>query len=168
MNKFIGDDNREELKIKYNAENLKEINEKLQAQIDFLNEENHKLQEKDYFHSHRCREEEIKKLDSQISSLTRENGNLKRQIESINSTNRTIINKEKKMNNEGINKLNEQINQLNNEIIILSFSSNSFFKFLISFLNFSASLSACFKSLTQDSLLRLKFCNSFLNNSIAF
>ena len=120
MNKFIGDDNREELKIKYNAENLKEINEKLQAQIDFLNEENHKLQSIEYFHTHRCREEEIKKLDSQISSLTRENGNLKRQIESINSTNRTIINKEKKINNEGINKLNEQINQLNNEIIILS------------------------------------------------
>ena len=91
MNKFIGDDNREELKIKYNAENLKEINEKLQAQIDFLNEENHKLQSIEYFHTHRCREEEIKKLDSQISSLTRENGNLKRQIESINSTNRTII-----------------------------------------------------------------------------
>ena len=67
MNKFIGDENREELKIKYNAENLKEINDKLQAQIDFLNEENHKLQGIEYFHTHRCREEEIKKLDSQIA-----------------------------------------------------------------------------------------------------
>ena len=50
MNKFIGDENKEELKIKYNAENLKEINDKLQAQIDFLNEENHKLQSIEYFH----------------------------------------------------------------------------------------------------------------------
>ena len=71
MNKFIGDENREELKIKYNAENLKEINDKLQAQIDFLNEENHKLQGIEYFHTHRCREEEIKKLDNQIVSLRR-------------------------------------------------------------------------------------------------
>ena len=120
MNKFIGDENKEELKIKYNAENLKEINEKLQAQIDFLNEENHKLQGIEYFHTHRCREEEIKKLDSQISSLRRENDILKSQIDSINSTNRTIMNKEKKMNNEGMNKLNEQINQLNNELVSIS------------------------------------------------
>ena len=35
-------------------------------QIDFLNEENHKLQQIDYFHSHRCREDEINKLDKQI------------------------------------------------------------------------------------------------------
>ena len=95
MNKFIGDENKEELKIKYNAENLKEINEKLQAQIDFLNEENHKLQGIEYFHTHRCREEEIKKLDSQIASLMRENEFLKNQIESINSSNRKIMNKEK-------------------------------------------------------------------------
>ena len=103
MNKFIGDDNREELKIKYNAENLKEINDKLQAI--------------EYFHTHRCREEEVKKLDNQISLLQKENDFLKNQIESINNTNRTIITKEKKINNEGINKLNEQIKILNNEII---------------------------------------------------
>ena len=103
MNKFIGDENKEELKIKYNAENLKEINDKLQAQIDFLNEENHKLQSIEYFHTHRCREEEIKKLDNQIASLTRQNEYLKNQIEVINNTNRTIITKEKKINNEGMN-----------------------------------------------------------------
>ena len=118
MNKFIGDENKEELKIKYNAENLKEINDKLQAQIDFLNEENHKLQSIEYFHTHRCREEEIKRLDSQIALLKKENDYLKNQIESINSTNRTIITKEKKINNEGMNKLNEQIQKLNNELII--------------------------------------------------
>ena len=111
MNKFIGDDNREELKIKYNAENLKEINDKLQAQIDFLNEENHKLQAIEYFHTHRCREEEVKKLDNQISLLQKENDFLKNQIESINNTNRTIITKEKKINNEGMNKLAEEIKQ---------------------------------------------------------
>ena len=120
MNKFIGDENKEELKIKYNAENLKEINDKLQAQIDFLNEENHKLQSIEYFHTHRCREEEIKRLDSQIALLKKENDYLKNQIESINSTNRTIITKEKKINNEGMNKLNEQIQKLNNELIIIS------------------------------------------------
>ena len=120
MNKFIGDDNKEELKIKYNAENLKEINDKLQAQIDFLNEENHKLQSIEYFHTHRCREEEIKKLDNQIALLQKENEILKNQIESINNTNKAKITKEKKINNEGINKLNEQIKKLNNEIIIIS------------------------------------------------
>ena len=120
MNKFIGDENKEELKIKYNAENLKEINDKLQAQIDFLNEENHKLQSIEYFHTHRCREEEIKKLDNQIASLTRQNEYLKNQIEVINNTNRTIITKEKKINNEGMNKLAEEIKQLNNELILIS------------------------------------------------
>ena len=35
MNKFIGDDNREELKIKYNAENLKEINDNYKHKLTF-------------------------------------------------------------------------------------------------------------------------------------
>ena len=59
LDKFTGGENIQELQIKYNSESIKLENEKLKAQIDVLNEENHKLQQKDYFHSHRCREEEI-------------------------------------------------------------------------------------------------------------
>ena len=58
--KINSNNNTKELELKYNNSNMLEENEKLKSQIDVLNQENHKLQEKDYFHSHRCREEEIK------------------------------------------------------------------------------------------------------------
>jgi hypothetical protein len=73
MNKFVGDNNMKELEMKYDSANLKDENEKLKVQIEVLNQENHKLQEKDYFHSHRCREEEIKKLEKIINGLNKEN-----------------------------------------------------------------------------------------------
>ena len=48
-------------------------NEKLLNQIDFLNRENHRLNAIDYFHNHRCREEEVKRLDEAIANLTKDN-----------------------------------------------------------------------------------------------
>ena len=117
LNKFIGDDNKEELKIKYNAENLKEQNEKLKSQIDFLNEENHKLQQIDYFHTHRCREDEINKLDKQISSLTKENNDLKNKINRLNSNHNSIRSNEKKLNDENIEKLSKEIKKVNSDLI---------------------------------------------------
>ncbi len=49
------------------------LKKKLKLQIDLLNEENHKLKEKEYFHSHRCREEEIHNLENIINNLKKEN-----------------------------------------------------------------------------------------------
>ena len=76
LNKFVGDNNLKEIELKYNSESLKMENEKLKAQIDILNEENHKLQGKEHFHSHRCREEEIRNLEKIINDLQKENKKL--------------------------------------------------------------------------------------------
>ena len=50
---YVGDDNKEELKLRYNNENIQEQNDKLLTQINFLNKENHRLREIDHFHTHR-------------------------------------------------------------------------------------------------------------------
>lgn len=73
---YVGDDNKEEIKIKYNTEQIKAQNDKLILQIDFLNKENHRLNQIDHMHTHRCREEEILRLDDIISKLTKENEKL--------------------------------------------------------------------------------------------
>ena len=78
---YVGDDNKEELKLRYNNENIQEQNNKLLTQIDFLNKENHRLREIDHFHTHRCKEEEERKLDEQISKLTNENKKLKDMVD---------------------------------------------------------------------------------------
>ena len=121
MRKFIGDENKEELKIKYNAEVLKEQNEKLKAQIDFLNEENHKMQQIEHFHSHRCREEEITKLDNQILGLNKENESLRNQINTLSNTNRNLLSKEKRINSENVNKLNNELKRVNNDLLSITF-----------------------------------------------
>ena len=77
-NIYYGDNNKDELKLRYQSEFIKEENDKLQSQIEFLNRENHRLNAIDYFHSHRCREEEVKRLDAEIARLTKENEKLKR------------------------------------------------------------------------------------------
>ena len=80
---YFGDDNKEEIQIRYNSENMKEQNEKLQSQIDFLNKENHRLNELNDFHNHRCREEEVKRLDAEIARLTKENEKLKKSLDNM-------------------------------------------------------------------------------------
>ena len=144
MNKFIGDDNMKELEIKYDSANLKEENEKLKLQIDVLNKENHKLQEKEYFHSHRCREEEIKKLENIINGLNKENDILQKKI--LESENKFVINKEKNDINyqNNLAKLNDEIKNLNgelkkmNNIRINLEKENAILKDKISSLNLSA------------------------------
>ena len=59
-------------------------NEKLLKQLDFLNKENHRLGAIDYFHNHRCRQEEVNRLDAQIATLTKENEKLKKALDKYN------------------------------------------------------------------------------------
>ena len=124
-NNFVGDDNKEELKMKYNAETVLAQNEKLQSQIEFLNKENHRLHEIDYFHNHRCREEEVKRLDDVIAQLTKENTKLKSDIQKWQNANNTETNttiitqggtaiRTKSKAKEEIASLNEQIIKLRN------------------------------------------------------
>ena len=80
---YYGDDNKDELKLRYQSEFIKEENDKLQSQIEFLNRENHRLNAIDYFHSHRCREEEVKRLDAEIARLTKENEKLKKSLDNM-------------------------------------------------------------------------------------
>ena len=143
-NKFIGDNNTKELELKYNNSNMLEENEKLKSQIDVLNQENHKLQEKDYFHSHRCREEEIKKLEKIINGLNKENETLQQKL--LESDKKTALKKEKneinyknnmtKLNNE-IKNLNDELKNLNNIRINLE-KENALLKDKINSLNQSA------------------------------
>ena len=82
-NIYYGDDNKDELKLRYQSEFIKEENDKLQSQIEFLNRKNLRLNAIDYFHSHRCREEEVKRLDAEIARLTKENEKLKKSLDNM-------------------------------------------------------------------------------------
>jgi centrosomal protein CEP135 len=76
-------ENMEELKLKYHTETLKNKVDKLNSQIDFLNKENHSLKESQQFHTHRCKEEEVKKLDKKIKDLKAENQTLQSKLETL-------------------------------------------------------------------------------------
>lgn len=123
---FLGDENREEIKAKYQSEFYAMQNEKLLNQIDFLNRENHRLNAIDYFHNHRCREEEIKRLDEEIANLTKDNEKMKKKLEKYNlndnsvlttGTNASIMKSRSRLNQSslfGVN-LNDQIKKLRND-----------------------------------------------------
>lgn len=76
-NLYLGDENLEEIKIRYNIDYYREQNEQLKRQNDFLNKENHRLTSGEYFHSHKCREDEMDKLRNDIEKLKFENNKLK-------------------------------------------------------------------------------------------
>lgn len=80
-NVYLGDDNKQEIKTRYQIDMVNEMNEKLTRQNDFLNQENHRLSSIEWFHTHRCREEEIRKLENQIYKLSNSNKKLKKQLE---------------------------------------------------------------------------------------
>ncbi|MCQ2818228.1 MAG: hypothetical protein MJ252_13255 [archaeon] len=121
---YVGDDNKEELKLRYNADSLMEQNEKLKTQIDFLNKENHDLHEIDYFHNHRCRQEEINKLDDTIAKLKSENEKLKKNLEREREINAegSVTNSSLLMSGTGSDKkltkanLKAQIQSLNDQV----------------------------------------------------
>ena len=99
-------------------------NEKLLNQIDFLNRENHRLNAIDYFHNHRCREEEVKRLDEAIANLTKDNEKMRKKLERYNlndnsvlTTNTSFMKGRSRLNQSsffGVN-LNDQIKKLRNE-----------------------------------------------------
>ena len=76
-NLYLGDENLEEIKIRYNIDYYREQNEQLKRQNDFLNKENHRLTSGEYFHSHKCREDEVSKLRDDLEKLKSENNKLK-------------------------------------------------------------------------------------------
>jgi len=76
-NAFLGDENLEEIKVRYNIDYYREQNEQLKRQNDFLNKENHRLTSVEHFHTHKCREEEVIKLRGEIDKLKFENSRLK-------------------------------------------------------------------------------------------
>ena len=93
-NAFLGDENLEEIKVRYNVDYYREQNEQLKRQNDFLNKENHKLNSIEHFHTHKCREDEVLKMRGEIERLKSENNRLKQ---------RTVYNtnsKRKKTSNE--------------------------------------------------------------------
>ena len=76
-NLYLGDENLEEIKIRYNIDYYREQNEQLKRQNDFLNKENHRLTSGEYFHSHKCKEDEMDKLRGDIEKLKFENNKLR-------------------------------------------------------------------------------------------
>jgi len=104
-------DNIEELKIKYNADQLKMQIEKLNSQIDFLNKENHKFQETVNFHNLNCNAQAIEKMDKNINNLKKENEKLKKEIsENKNNINNNGMKGNRKEDNDNNENLNQKIN----------------------------------------------------------
>jgi chromosome segregation ATPase len=84
-------ENMEELKIKYQTETLRNQVEKLNSQIDFLNKENHGLKDSNQFHTHRCKEEEVRKLDKKIKDLKTENQTLLSKLETFEKGSKGVL-----------------------------------------------------------------------------
>jgi len=82
---LINSNNLEELKMRYQTDQMKNTIDKLNNQIDFLNQENQKLKSCCDFHSHRCKEEEVRKLDKEIIQLKKDKEALNKKIEAMAS-----------------------------------------------------------------------------------
>lgn len=109
-NAFLGDENLEEIKVKYNIDYYREQNEQLKRQNDFLNKENHSLTSVEHFHTHKCREEEVIKLRGEIDKLKFENSRLKQRT--VYPANNNT--KRKKASNEN-SKISIQVDKEENE-----------------------------------------------------
>jgi chromosome segregation ATPase len=129
QNTYLNTDNIEELKIRYQTDNMKLTVEKLNSQIDFLNKENHKLQETVSFHNSRCKEDEVRKLDREVIQLKKDKEALNRKLEMVEKNSNygsgIQIKKENpnqpsrlesEQNQSLISKLKEEISNLNKEL----------------------------------------------------
>ena len=76
-NAYLGDENLQEIKVRYNIDFYREQNEQLKRQNEFLNNENHRLNSLKIFHSKQGKEEEINKLKNEIEKLKFDNNKLK-------------------------------------------------------------------------------------------
>ena len=88
-NAYLGDENLEEIKVRYNIDFYREQNEQLKRQNEFLNNENHRLNSLKIFHSKQGKEEEINKLKNEIEKLKFDNNKLKQRnvYPTVNTTN---------------------------------------------------------------------------------
>ena len=88
-NAYLGDENLEEIKVRYNIDFYREQNEQLKRQNEFLNNENHRLNSLKIFHSKKGKEEEINKLKNEIEKLKFDNNKLKQRnvYSTVNTTN---------------------------------------------------------------------------------
>ena len=88
-NAYLGDENLEEIKVRYNIDFYREQNEQLKRQNEFLNNENHRLNSLKIFHSKQGKEEEINKLKNEIEKLKFDNNKLKQRnvYSTVNTTN---------------------------------------------------------------------------------
>ena len=88
-NAFLGYENLEEIKIRYNVDFYQEQNEQLKRQNEFLNNENHRLNSLKIFQSKQGKEEEINKLKGEIEKLKADNNRLKQRTaySTVNTTN---------------------------------------------------------------------------------
>ena len=88
-NAYLGDENLEEIKVRYNIDFYREQNEQLKRQNEFLNNENHRLNSLKIFHSKQGKEEEINKLKNEIEKLKFDNNKLKQRnvYPTFNTTN---------------------------------------------------------------------------------
>ena len=112
-NAYLGDENLEEIKIRYNVDFYREQNEQLKRQNEFLNNENHRLNSLKTFHAKQGKEEEINKLKKEdkekkdnmkyqkiIRDLTGSNENLKNKVTSSNKTINELKNQNQLLLNE--------------------------------------------------------------------
>ena len=88
-NAYLGDENLEEIKVRYNIDFYREQNDQLKRQNEFLNNENHRLNSLKIFHSKQGKEEEINKLKNEIEKLKFDNNKLKQRnvYSTVNTTN---------------------------------------------------------------------------------
>ena len=93
-NAFFGDENLEEIKIRYNVDFYREQNEQLKRQNEFLNNENHRLNSLKVFQSKQGKEEEMNKLRGEIEKLKADNNRLKQKT--VYSTVNTTVTKKRK------------------------------------------------------------------------
>ena len=93
-NAFLGDENLEEIKIRYNVDFYQEQNEQLKRQNEFLNNENHRLNNLKIFQSKQGKEEEMNKLRFEIQKLKADNNRLKQKT--VYSTVNTTVTRKRK------------------------------------------------------------------------
>ena len=102
-NAYLGDENLEEIKIRYNVDFYREQNEQLKRQNEFLNNENHRLNSLKTFHAKQGKEEEINKLKGEIEKIKTENNRLKQRtvypsgVNTLNTQRKKILTENSKM-----------------------------------------------------------------------
>lgn len=111
-------DNIEEIKAKYNVEQLKAQIDKLNKQNDFLNKENHKNEDIVKLHNSKCNLDEIKRTEKLINNLKKENEKLKKEVDELtNYVNDNNNNGDNTTNNVNSNRSNNRKDDVNSKLL---------------------------------------------------